>query len=253
MKLRTKMGQQMILVLGIILVLVLLVAWRVMVRIVRPIQELTAGSSRIARGELNAQITYKSEDEIGKLADSIRMIATELQEYISYIRTQAYTDAMTGVRNKTAYLDLIKLLDKKIQEDMAEFAVAVFDVNGLKRMNDEFGHEQGDMLITDAASAIKKVFGEEQVYRIGGDEFIVVAESMTEQEMGEALSHYDEIVKIFNERNEKYDEPLSMSKGAGFYVRGKDREYNEVFKRADEAMYQDKARHYQGRHDRRRR
>ena len=135
---------------------------------------------------------------------------------------------------------------------MADFAVVVFDVNGLKRMNDEFGHEQGDMLITDAAGVIKRVFGEEQVYRIGGDEFIVVAEAMTEKEMSEAFERYDEIVKKFNERNEKYDQPVSMSKGASFYVRGEDRDYNEVFKRADEAMYKDKARHYQGRRDRRR-
>ena len=68
-------------------------------------------------------------------------MAGELQEYISYIHAQAYTDAMTGVGNKAAYMDRIKLLDRKIHEHMADFAVIVFDVNGLKRVNDSFGHE----------------------------------------------------------------------------------------------------------------
>ena len=242
-------------ILVIILVLVLLFTvmaiWSVMVWIIRPIRELTDASSRIARGELNVEITYESKDEIGNLAGSIRMMSKEIREYITYIHGQAYTDAMTGVGNKTAYLDIVRRLDKKISEKMADFVVAVFDVNGLKHVNDNLGHEYGDMLITDAAAALKSIFGAEYVYRIGGDEFIVVLENVTRQQMEEALGRFDEALASFNQENTRYDVNLSVSKGAAGYEEGEDTEYKEVFKRADERMYQDKDAYYKGRNDRR--
>ncbi|MBR1770521.1 MAG: diguanylate cyclase [Lachnospiraceae bacterium] len=249
----TLLQSNMFFVFSIVLILTLVVARGVMVRVVRPIQELTTASSRIAKGEMNVTIHYRSDDELGALANSIRLMEKELREYISYIHEQAYTDAMTGVGNKTAYLDMVRLIERKIQEGMAEFTVIVFDVNGLKTINDHLGHEYGDKIITQAAGAIKEVFGAEHAYRIGGDEFIVVLERTDQEATEQSFREFDAVVERMNAEEKTREVTLAVSKGASFYRQDEDQEYREVFRRADEEMYRDKEKFYRGKNDRRRR
>ena len=230
---------------------VLIVFLRLLVVIVLPIKELTRASSRIAKGELNTTIKYKSNDEIGTLAKSVSKMAMEIKDYFTYIHSQAYTDAMTGVGNKAAYMDVVKLMDRKISEGMAAFIVVVFDVNGLKSVNDNLGHEYGDMLITDAADIMKHVFSAENVFRIGGDEFIVVIENEGVEEIDSYFKSFDEELKSFNENNGRYEHDLAVSKGGVPYDKDSDKAYKDVFKRADDMMYRDKERYYSGRNDRR--
>ena len=250
---RTSMIIQMVVIFVIVFIIVVIVFVRVMVLIVNPIRTLTRASTMIARGELNTNVEYESKDEIGALAKSINMMATEIREYFRYMHSQAYTDAMTGVGNKAAYMDEINMLDRKIEEGMAEFFVVVFDVNGLKRVNDNLGHEYGDMLIIDSANIIKHVFSAENVYRIGGDEFIVVMENAGEEDISGYIEKFDGEVRTFNKENVRYEHDLAISKGAVAYSESSDSEYKDVFKRADELMYRDKEAFYRGRNDRRKR
>ena len=253
MRERTMMIIQMVAVFIVVFIIVSIVFIRVLVLIVRPIHALTQASSKIARGELNTSIDYESNDEIGELAKSINMMALEIKEYFTYMHSQAYTDAMTSVGNKAAYMDEVNMLERKISEGMADFFVVVFDVNGLKSVNDNLGHEYGDMLIIDAASIIKQVFSAENVYRIGGDEFIVVMENEDDKDINEYLKKFDEEIAVFNKENVRYEHDLAISKGGVVFDPETDHEYKEVFKRADEKMYKDKEAFYRGRNDRRKR
>jgi len=247
------MSKQIFVLFGVLLFLVILVIWRVIVSIISPLHELTDAASRIAKGEMNVRIGYHSENEIGRLSESIQVMEDELKEYILYMHAQAYTDAMTGVGNKASYLDLVRKLERKIQEGMADFVVVVFDLNGLKGINDQLGHEAGDAFIVDAANAIKNAFGAEHAYRIGGDEFIVVGENISKDVLEQAFRKMDESVLEINGEERHRTVPLAVSKGAAFYDAGKDAAYKDVFKRADDAMYHNKSEYYQGQNDRRRR
>lgn len=243
---------RMIVLFIIVIAVVAAIFWRLMVIIVLPIKELTKASSRIAKGELNTVITYKSDDEIGTLAKSVSLMAQEIKEYFAYIHSQAYTDAMTGVGNKAAYMDVVKRMETKISEGMATFIVIVFDINGLKNVNDNLGHEYGDMLITDAAGIMKNVFSTEHVFRIGGDEFIVVIENKTQKDITDYFEKFDKKLVRFNENNKRYRNALEISKGGVPYDSKQDTSYKDVFRRADDMMYKDKAEYYRGRNDRRR-
>lgn len=234
-----------------VLALIFFGSRHLMRHVVLPLNELTAAASRIARGELNVPIHYASTDEIGLLSSSIRKMAGELQEYISYVHKQAYTDSMTGVGNKAAYTDFANLMERKIQEEMADFAIIVFDVNGLKSVNDNFGHEAGDALISDAATAIKNCFGLESVYRIGGDEFVIIKENVTEEEMKEASEKFNADLLKINSQERKYQIDLSVS--FGYAIFNGDENFNSLFHRADEEMYKAKELYYQNHNDRRRR
>lgn len=202
-------------------------------------------------GENALEQEEEKEDSISVLSARIRSMRKELRRYIAYLHDQAYIDSMTGVSNKTAYLDEVHAINEKIKDGTVAFTIAVFDVNGLKNINDNYGHEQGDQVITDAAAVMREVFEADHLYRIGGDEFIAVLEDVSEDEVGEMFGQLDERIADFNGNGRTYESVLSFSKGAATYRRGKDKEFKEVFKRADEAMYRDKGAYYRQFADRR--
>lgn len=187
----------------------------------------------------------ENSDAIGAIGDKIHAIQNKLRAYIEYAEKQAYTDSMTGVSNKTAYLARIKELNREINAGTAAFATIVFDVNGLKRTNDNYGHECGDYIIVDAARIIRRVFDKEQIYRIGGDEFITITDAITEEELQMKFDRLAAEVAHFNEEEKRYAMTLSFSWGGAIYRPGVDAAFKEVFKRADQAMYFTKEDYYQ--------
>ncbi len=120
-----------------------------------------------------------------------------------------------------------------------EFAVIVLDINGLKTVNDTYGHDFGDMLIIDACKIICKTFRHSPVYRIGGDEFAVILE-------GGDLKNYQKLLEDLQAGIEEYNSRahpgsrVSIARGIAVYDSDTDLVYANVFKRADDAMYQNK-------------
>ncbi len=197
---------------------------------------------------------YLSNDAIGSLGSKIKHMHTEMTHYISYVHQQAFSDPMTGVGNKTAYLDMVKTLNKRIEKGTAAFVVIVFDVNGLKKVNDNYGHEYGDMIITDTSLIINRIYTDGHIFRIGGDEFIAVLDKeYTDDYIAETFVALDKELASFNENERKYEMTLSFSKGAAIFRKEDDTDYKTVFKRADEAMYANKGMYYRQFGDRRKR
>ena len=169
----------------------------------------------------------------------------DLQTYMDYIRNAAYTDAMTGVNNKSAYLEVVEELQKQIERGTATFSVAVFDINLLKEMNDNHGHAYGDKMICASASVMAGVFGRDRVYRIGGDEFIAVVEGATKEDMKAYFDAIDVALAKLHEDEKMKD--ADFCKGAATFDEEDDHEYNSVFKRADTRMYKQKVAYHKGR------
>jgi diguanylate cyclase (GGDEF)-like protein len=182
---------------------------------------------------------FEDVDEIEKLGAKIRTIQSEMRVYLDYLKVQAYTDALTKVGSSTSYHELIHELNARIAKGAADFYALMIDVNSLKEINDNLGHEYGDMVIVGAAEAIAGVFGAQSTYRIGGDEFAVVKEAVTESEM----AGVDRAISEFNAAETGVT--LSLSKGAGRYRPGVDAAFKNVFARADQAMYKNKKEYYE--------
>ena len=214
-------------------------------------------------GELAKElgITIRSElstkkdggDEIDRVSDNIRFIRDELKDSLEEVRAKAYIDPMTGVQNKSAYMEKKKKLSAEIAEGRADFSFVITDINGLKSINDNYGHEAGDQIIMDASGFFKEVFGEKYVYRIGGDEFIVIMEGVDKKQIEERFMTLDHRLEHFNHYEREYEMELAVSKGYAIYDKNTDKEYRDVFKRADAAMYEDKRRYYTSHGDRRKR
>lgn len=142
--------------------------------------------------------------------------------------------AMTDVKNKHAYAVKEKQLDETIDKnEPLEFGIVVCDVNNLKYINDTYGHEYGDQLISDACSMICSAFKHSPVYRIGGDEFVVVLEGDDYQNREIILQNLNEIV----EENNKSDKGVVISCGMAAYEEERGHKFASVFHFADQAMY----------------
>ena len=203
--------------------------------LVKPLRELNEAAKEIAGGNLDVKLTAKSKDEIGTLTESFRETADKLKEQMDYINSLAYTDSLTGVNNNTAYRRDVAKLRGNISDGSACFAVAVIDVNGLKQINDSYGHEYGNILISDTAAKAANVFGKENVYRIGGDEFAVLMRNVTAEKCRELAEQFREELRTGGG---------AVLAAAAIGVSGflpTDGSYEEVFRRADEEMYRIKS------------
>ena len=135
--------------------------------------------------------TFVHEDENEEHRRTLREMLTfeqKQKEEIIEARKMAYTDSLTGVNNSHAYIEAEEEIDSIMAEGwMQDFGLVVFDINGLKYINDTRGHEAGDELIIDAANLITESFPGSPVYRIGGDEFVLFLEGENFKNRGSLL------------------------------------------------------------------
>lgn len=146
----------------------------------------------------------------------------------------AYTDMLTGCNNR-------QLLDKRLEEYAGYGSIitlAFIDLNGLKRINDQFGHLEGDSYITTTANYLKDFFEKynTDIFRYGGDEFVLISNSLNEEEMKSVLGKINTQLK----KNTTY--PYSISYGV---VHGNSIDYEHLLTMADNRMYQQKMRYYE--------
>lgn len=205
-------------------------------KMIRPLKELDAAAKKFAEGDFDVSITADTKDEIGTLAESFSETADRLKSQMNYINSLVYTDSLTGVNNNTAYLRDSAVIRKEVEKGTAAFAIAIIDVNGLKHINDTLGHGKGNELIIAAASTASEVFGRENTYRIGGDEFAVLMKNTGAEECRSLAEKFTDTLK-----NYKCSVHVSAAIGTAFYDKNSDGSYEAVFRRADQEMYKTKA------------
>ena len=196
-------------------------------------------------------LSIKTNDEIENLYSAFVKTTEDSVHYFENLKRAkievavmdelAHKDALTGIKNKAAYnKDTVKL-ENDIAAGVANFCIIMIDVNFLKKINDTFGHERGNEYLINACNLACDVFGKDNVYRVGGDEFVVIFD-------GDKISICDDKVTYLRAMIEKFraDESLqawekvSAAVGVAYYQAGVDKTVEEVFKRADSDMYKNK-------------
>ncbi|MBQ7507667.1 MAG: EAL domain-containing protein [Lachnospiraceae bacterium] len=158
----------------------------------------------------------------------------DYEHSLSVARNRANLDGLTGVKNKHAYVDMENRMNHFIAEHSnQDFAIVVFDINGLKDVNDTKGHQAGDELLRKGCHEVCTIFAHSPVYRIGGDEFVAVVQ-------GHDYDHLDELMQMLAERNEENLKTGEVIVAGGCARFENDHRVSEVFRRADERMYENK-------------
>lgn len=141
----------------------------------KPLGDLTAAAKQADEGNYEFSLEYDKDDEIGILTHTFKQLAANTKEKITKARTMTDIDPLTGIKNKHAYAQWEENINGRIKEgDQNPFAVVVCDINNLKIVNDMYGHNEGDACIKNACARICGVFSHSPVFRIGGDEFVVI-------------------------------------------------------------------------------
>jgi len=180
-------------------------------------------------------------DEISVISRKIRSLQKYMGMEIAFVRAQAYKDTLTGLENRTAYTEYIEKLENKIKNKVADFTVAMFDINGLKQINDTEGHDAGDAAIIKAAGILRESFPDERIFRIGGDEFVIIL-NKTGAEIERLI---DGFIKRYDDLGTADKKRPIMSVGYAEQDPDTDHFYCDTFERADHRMYENKKTYYE--------
>ena len=208
-------------------------------KFVVPLKKIVDASVQLSNGDYNVEFAHSNISEIELLNIAFENMATRLHEREKELRFSANRDSLTGLRNTTSYKSWVAELDKEIKNEAANFGVVVFDLNQLKKTNDTYGHDVGDKLIVTAAKVISDVFKRSPVFRIGGDEFLAVLQHGDLDDCEELFVRLDTVCgnTVIEEMNTT---SISIARGFAMFETNKDVCFNDVFKRADNAMYENK-------------
>ena len=149
---------------------------------------------------------------------------------------QAYWDAATGIKNKNGYKKQLEIMDKKYTKKKTNVGFLVCDMNGLKVINDKYGHIEGDKLLRAAAdilsNSLEKAY---DVYRVGGDEFVAIYISPNEAAVQKDIERVRTNCEAYK------DSPIILSIAMGYAEGQYSADYMNIYNAADEKMYKDKA------------
>lgn len=221
---------------------------------IRKLEQSAVGFVDHSHGQRDvAALTFEApvmtaDNEIKALSDAVVKMTADMRDYVTDIisaeekaanmQELAHRDTLTGIRNKTAYDNEIRRVEAKLADGERDIGLAIVDLNFLKKINDSYGHDKGDIALRAVSRLICTVFDHSPVFRIGGDEFAVLLR-------GHDYRHYAELEARFNAELERLAaepalepwERISAAIGAAFYDPERDDSFNALFMRADHVMY----------------
>ena len=156
------------------------------------------------------------------------------QRLVKKLRILSSIDMLTGVLNRNEMNNRIDGLRKSGGEDLKGLGIVFADLNGLKRVNDNEGHAAGDLLLKNGAILLQNVFVGDEIYRAGGDEFMILLSFTTEEKIVEKIEKAKKLSRHYG----------NVSFAMGYCYQSILGDITEVLKTADERMYEDKDKYY---------
>ncbi len=164
------------------------------------------------------------------------ILAAEIANHQLFEKTKILsdTDLLTGLYNRNAMNNRITNIVTGEDKFEGGYGVVFADLNGLKNVNDEQGHTAGDILLKNAAIMLKETFSKDEIFRVGGDEFLVIISGHTEDEFNTSV----------DKLREAYEKSSTVKFAVGTCYVAEDFDIREAMRIADERMYKDKDEFY---------
>ena len=188
-------------------------------------------------------ITYKAND-FGMYIDVVllsialadRMKMT--QEKKLQAEKEAKTDILTGLLNRRAYYEISSSEHQRLQRYHRDFSVIMLDIDDFKKVNDNYGHHEGDRLLQSVASTIRENMRDnDYAFRMGGDEFLILLPETNEEQAYHLAKRMRKEIENKKLQSDTQSYTISVSLGISQF-RQNDANLEVVVKRADEALYQ---------------
>jgi diguanylate cyclase (GGDEF)-like protein len=168
------------------------------------------------------------------------VLGAEVGNYLmlNKLRELSSRDMLTGVMNRNEMNNYVDWLSTLPDHQKKSVGIIFSDLNGLKRVNDTQGHEAGDMLLKNAASVLRKLFDARNIYRAGGDEFVVILTNVSQEHMEEKARELYQVAAGYPD--------VSFAIGCSYETDSG--QIHRALALADERMYEDKKRYYAKHH-----
>ena len=197
---------------------------------------------RLANGKIrdvevfSGPITFEDKNCLFSIIYDI----TDREEAYQRIEHQAYYDSLTNLPNRKKFSDSLKKMASPVKGNQHHFALLNIDLDHFKDVNDNFGHDIGDLLLVEAARRLQKLsYTNSTIYRLGGDEFAVILMNCSDRNKISLIC--DEILKTLENSFIVNDNELFISASIGVAVHPADgSDCAELFKNSDLAMYRAK-------------
>ena len=211
-------------------------------QITKPLRKLTAAAESVNAGNYDYTLEYDGPDEVGVLSRTFKNLTEHLKAYISDLNDLAYADTLTSLHNKGAFDICINDIQAKLTEEdhVPQFAVCIFDCNDLKKVNDQNGHDKGDIYLKEVADVICEVFEHSPIFRIGGDEFAAILLDTDFKNREELLRKFDETCAAKRNNADVRWEKVDVARGMAVFDPNEDSSVSDVVRRADRLMYENK-------------
>ena len=203
---------------------------------------LVAG--RLSPPDVRRGIRYSPERrrtrrDLENLAETLQDANAALKKVIYQLEALSVTDSLTGLYNRRGFMILGEQLLKIANRNRSPMAILFGDLNGMKKINDSFGHQEGDRALLDTAEIFRRTFRESDILsRIGGDEFVVLASAGKRE--GEAICCRLQANVCAQNRAAGRSYEISISVGMAMYDPTHPQSLEDVLSSADKAMYEQK-------------
>lgn len=157
------------------------------------------------------------------------------RNHVDMLHRLSYHDLLTNALNRNAFMDV---LSQFRPGQYASAGIIYIDINGMKEINDFYGHHQGDKILITTVAKVFNLFKPDELFRIGGDEFVIITYDLTETDF------YEKFNLLRNIFCEKTNLPFSIATGS-YWVKSPS-DLNSLLQQADSAMYTDKKKFYYG-------
>ena len=157
------------------------------------------------------------------------------RNHVDMLHRLSYHDLLTNALNRNAFMDV---LSQFRPGQYASAGIIYIDINGMKEINDFYGHHQGDKILITTVAKVFNLFKPDELFRIGGDEFVIITYDLTETDF------YEKFNLLSNIFCKKTNLPFSIATGSCWVKSPSD--LNSLLQQADSAMYADKKKFYYG-------
>lgn len=157
------------------------------------------------------------------------------RNHVDMLHRLSYHDLLTNALNRNAFMDV---LSQFRPGQYASAGIIYIDINGMKEINDFYGHHQGDKILITTVAKVFNLFKPDELFRIGGDEFVIITYDLTETDF------YEKFNLLRNIFCKKTNLPFSIATGSCWVKSPSD--LNSLLQQADSAMYTDKKKFYYG-------
>ncbi|MDP4089433.1 MAG: diguanylate cyclase [Bacillota bacterium] len=172
--------------------------------------------------------------------EQLKKAMQDLENYAETLRTQSVHDELTGLYNRRGFMTLGR--EKFEEARLKGHSCTIFfaDLDGLKQINDNYGHEEGDNAIARTAEILVKVCGDSDIIaRLGGDEFTVLTIGTDFEDAGLIAGKINHLCEIYNQTSNK-PYKMSISIGSAYFTKDSELDFEKMMREADHKLYNEK-------------